>query len=155
MTRINIVDVANLTDQHLFAEYREITRIFALVKVAQDKYSYVQIVKKIPPTYRMGTGHVLFFYDKLAFIEKRYFALRDEVIERKFNITLKDDIVNFRQSIDKRFYQDFVPSKSDIAVNVERIIDKIHAKPNWYKLLGIIIDDHNYCQKLQDLVTSF
>lgn len=148
MTRINVINVTLLTDQHLFAEYREITRIFALVKQACDKYSYVEICKKIVPTYRMSTGHVLFFYDKLAFIENRYFALRDEVLKRGFNITLKDDIVDFRQVIDERFYGDFLPNNADKAVNIERLIEKIHAKPNWYKINGVVIDDKKYCVEL-------
>ena len=65
MTRINLVEVERLTDQHLFAEYREITRIFSLVKQACGKYSQDKILAKIPPTFRLNTGHVLFFYNKL------------------------------------------------------------------------------------------
>lgn len=151
MTRINVIDVTLLTDQHLFAEYREITRLFALVKQACDKHPNDKILAKIPPTYRMRTGHVLFFYDKLDFIEKRYFALRDEVVKRGFNVTLKDDIVHFRQVIDPCFYQDFLPNQSDMAVNIERLLEKIHAKPNWYKMNGKVIDDNHYCQYLTQI----
>lgn len=151
MTRINVIDVNLLTDQHLFAEYREITRIFALVKQACEKYPTADILKKIPPNYRMGTGHVLFFYDKLEFIEKRYFQLRDEVLKRGFKVRLKDDIVAFRTLIEPRFYQDFYPNPTDKAVNIERLLEKIQAKPNWYKMNGIIIDDDDYCQQLQQL----
>lgn len=153
MTRINVLAVEQLTDQHLFAEYREITRIFSLVKQACDKQSHAQILAKIPPTYRMSTGHVLFFYDKLGFIEKRYFALRDEVVKRGFNVTLKDDIVEFRQVIDPCFYQDFQPDNQAVAVNVERIVEKINAKPNWYKMNGQVIDDKDYCQQIMNLAT--
>lgn len=149
MTRINVIAVEQLTDQHLFAEYREITRIFSLVEQACDKQSHEQILAKIPLTYRMSTGHVLFFYDKLAFIEQRYFALRDEVIKRGFNVTLKDDIVEFRQVIDSCFYQDFQPDRQAIAINVERIVEKINAKPNWYKMNGQVINDKDYCHLLK------
>lgn len=152
MTRVNVLDPELLTDQHLFAEYREITRIFALVKQACDKYPHDKILAKIPPTYRLNTGHVLFFYDKLGFIEKRYFALRDEVVKRGFNVTLKDDIVEFRQVIDPCFYQDFQPDRQAIAINIERIVEKINAKPNWYKMNKIGIDDENYCQQLKMLI---
>ena len=34
MTRINTIDPANLTDQHLMAEARELPRVFALVMSA-------------------------------------------------------------------------------------------------------------------------
>lgn len=61
MTRINTILATDLTDQHLFAEYREITRIFALVAAACQKHSVPAILTKIPANYRMGAGHVLFF----------------------------------------------------------------------------------------------
>lgn len=151
MTRVNVLDPELLTDQHLFAEYREITRIFALVKQACDKYPHDKILAKIPPTYRLNTGHVLFFYDKLGFIEKRYFALKNELIKREMNFTDKDSIVEFRGIIDPIFYQDFEPNETDLAVNCERIIEKIVAKPNWYKMNKIVIDDESYCQQLMSL----
>lgn len=151
MTRINLIDVTHLTDQHLFAEYREITRIFSLVKQAQDKHGVAKTLAKIPPTFRLNDGHVLFFYDKLGFIESRYIALRDELLKRGVNITLKDDIIEFRQVIDNQFYQDFTPNQADLAISVERIIEKIGLKPNWYRLNGEIIDDKSYCLKLESL----
>lgn len=73
MTRINVIDVNLLTDQHLFAEYREITRIFSLVKQACEKYPTADILKKIPPTYRMRTGHVLFFMINLSLLKNVIF----------------------------------------------------------------------------------
>lgn len=151
MTRVNIIPVQELTDQHLFAEYREITRLFALVKQACDKYPINTVLKKVVPTYRLSTGHVVFFYDKLDFIERRYFELKDEVLKRGFNITLKDDITEFRQIIDKRFYNDFTPNKNDMAINIDRLIEKIHAKPNWYKIYGQVIDDEQYIKRLEIL----
>lgn len=84
MTRINLIDPKALTDQHLFAEYREITRIFVQVQAALAKYPAQSVLAKIPPSYRLGTGHVLFFYDKLAFIQRCYFMLKDEVLARGF-----------------------------------------------------------------------
>ncbi|UTO05047.1 pyrimidine dimer DNA glycosylase/endonuclease V [Moraxella sp. FZLJ2107] len=149
MTRVNLVAPQQLTDQHLFAEYREITRLFVQVKNALDKYPAKTVLAKIPPTYRLGTGHVLFFYDKLAFIEKRYFLLKDEVLARGFNITPKDDIVDFRQVINARFYQDYTPDMDAVRLSIGRLIEKVVAKPNWYRLYGQLMDDELYCQKLQ------
>lgn len=154
MTRINLIDPKALTDQHLFAEYREITRIFGQVQTALAKYPAKSILAKIPPSYRLGTGHVLFFYDKLAFIQKRYFMLKDEVIARGFNITPKDSIVKYQQSIPEQFYGDYQPTASAVALSVQRLIDKIHAKPNWYRLYGQVIDDQAYCDKLLTLAQS-
>lgn len=152
MTRVNLIDPALLTDQHLFAEYREITRLFALVGNALDKHQADDVIQKIPSDYRLGTGHVLFFYDKLGFIEHRYFALRDEVVARGFKVTLKDDITKFRKIIPERFYQNYAPNKAELALSIGRLIDKIHAKPNWYRMCGVLIDDKDYCQTLQALL---
>lgn len=149
MTRINLIDPKELTDQHLFAEYREITRLFGQVKTALDKHAAATVLAKIPPTYRLGAGHVLFFYDKLAFIEWRYFVLKAEVLARGFNITPKDDIAYFRKLIDGRFYQDYTPDAEAMAASVGRVIEKIHAKPNWYRYYGQVIDDDVYCRRLQ------
>ena len=112
------------------------------------------MLAKIPPLYRLGTGHVLFFYDKLAFIENRYFMLKDEVIARGFNITPKDSIVKYQQSIPEQFYGDYQPTVSAVALSAQRLIDKIHAKPNWYRLYGQVIDDQAYCDKLLTLAQS-
>lgn len=151
MTRVNVIEPSLLTDQHLFAEYREITRIFALVKNAQDKHGIQKTLQKIPPSFVMGTGHVLFFYDKLDFIEKRYHKLKDCVLQRGFDITLKDSIIDFRTQIAPIFYQDYMPNCVDIEKNCTRLIEKIRQRPNWYRLHGDVIDDNAYIARLQTL----
>lgn len=155
MTRVNLIDVALLTDQHLFAEYREITRVLVLALQAGQKHSFASIKSKIPTTYRLNTGHVLFFYDKLAFIERRYFALRDELLKRQVNITLKDSIVDYRQQIDMQFYGDFKPTQTDVSINIDRIIEKIIIKPNWYRHCGELIDDHKYQEQLKQYLLTY
>ncbi|MFC0820734.1 pyrimidine dimer DNA glycosylase/endonuclease V [Moraxella marmotae] len=152
MTRVNLIDPDLLTDQHLFAEYREITRIFVLVQRACQKHRLADILKKVPDSYRLGTGHVCFFYDKLAFVERRYFLLKAELQRRQYQFTPKDDIVNFRQQIDGRLYQDFQPQAADVALSVSRLFDKIADKPNWYRWHGDVIDDEQYCQQLRRLM---
>lgn len=69
MTRINLVPVEELVDKHLVAEKHEITRVLALAR------------NHNPPTYRMGTGHVTFFYNKIGFIVSRYHELCKEMLE--------------------------------------------------------------------------
>lgn len=56
MTRVNLVPVKELYDQHLLAEHREIKRIPNLIK--QWKYNFVWQPKK----YKLWSGHVKFFY---------------------------------------------------------------------------------------------
>lgn len=61
MTRVNIIPVQELTDQHLFAEYREITRLFALVKQACDKYPINKVLKKSYQLIGLAQGTLCFF----------------------------------------------------------------------------------------------
>ena len=135
MTRINVVPIEELTDQHLFAEYREITRLFPLSLKAnergfkQDVYEYV-----------LGTGHVKFFYDKLGFIEIRYFKLKEELLLRGYNITLKDDIVHYRKLIPD-MYNDYVPTVEAIKLSRARIQEKLDKRPDFYTKYGKKIKD--------------
>lgn len=86
MTRINAtIPPAKLCDQHLVAEYREILRTIALAtKKPVDE-------KKLPVKFTLGTGHVLFFYNKLKYIHKRFDSLRAELIRRGFEANMEYD----------------------------------------------------------------
>ena len=57
MTRINTIPPQELCDKHLMAEIREITRIPNTIKTGKA------IIANIPDTFRLGSGHVKFFYD--------------------------------------------------------------------------------------------
>ena len=83
MTRINIVPVEELMDQHLIAEYREITMIPAsLARTLSSKNGLDY--KKIPKSYTLNKGHVYFFYDKGFYLSKRYKLLVIEMKKRGF-----------------------------------------------------------------------
>ena len=62
MTRINIIPVEDLTDQHLMAEYREIFMIGPALQKSLQSESWNS--NKIPNKFTLGKGHVMFFYDK-------------------------------------------------------------------------------------------
>ena len=60
MTRINIgVSPNELIGKHLLAEHREIKRIPNCIK--KGRYKMIGI----PDKFKLGTGHVKFFYNKL------------------------------------------------------------------------------------------
>lgn len=81
MTRINSgVEPYELSRQHLLAELREIKRIPNAVK--NGRYS----LKNIPENFKLGTGHVTFFYDKLGYLLHRYTKLRLEAVKRGYNV---------------------------------------------------------------------
>lgn len=61
MTRINLIAPAELCDQHLLAEHRELTRIPNAV--AKRKFSLLGQ----PEDYKLGTGHVRFFLTSSSF----------------------------------------------------------------------------------------
>lgn len=116
MTRINVVPVSNLPDKFLMAEYREITRVYRLVW----KQQLSNKTPKIPDSYRLGTGHVTFFYDKLLFINKRYLELTKELYERNFNISpIGIDILIL--GLDSNWFNDYTPTTEAIAINQERL----------------------------------
>lgn len=77
MTRINCIPPSELTNKHLVAEYRELPRIFRLARSPYPKEPW-------PKTYTLGKGHVKFFYDKLAYLEQRFYQLVEEMISRGY-----------------------------------------------------------------------
>ena len=67
MTRINVgIPPAELVNQHLIAEHREIKRIPNCI--AKGKYS----MEGIPDKFKLGTGHVKFFYNKLLYLKNKH-----------------------------------------------------------------------------------
>ena len=130
MTRINLVPVWELADQHLIAEWRELPRIFGLVKKKLDEGKPIIISEN----YTMGTGHVRFFYDKLLFLQKRHQALVKEAQKRGFKITLTKKIS--LKSFPKEYCQDFIPSELDLKISQQRILEKLQAKPGFYTFYG-------------------
>lgn len=81
MTRINCVPPAELCGKHLVAEYRELPRVFALVRAAiarRERFVHVD-------RYTLGKGHVRFFYTRLAWLAGRQAALIAEMVHRGYS----------------------------------------------------------------------
>ena len=120
MTRINAgVPPAELTGPHLLAEHREIKRVPNLIK--KGKYSMVGQ----PSEFKMGAGHVKFFYDKLLYLEKRYKALYEECLKRGYNVT---NYLEAWQDVPKELYNDYTPTPEGIALIRERIELRLSTK---------------------------
>jgi len=131
MTRINIILVSELYDQHLIAEYREITMVpAALKRTLNSKKGLDQ--SKIPINYTLNKGHVYFFYNKGKYLFKRYQQIIVEMKKRGFNPNVKrkfpKDIF-----INNNLYNDWEPSLEDFKIIRERVESKIKARPNWYR----------------------
>ena len=116
---------------HLRGEYKEIVRVFGLVRKAQEsginKYNF-KTKKKVPEEYTLGTGHVLFFYNKLNYVLKRYNELTTEMINRGFK---PNPVPNeaLLENIDSSWINDYSPTPEAISLNRQRIKDRTN--PNW------------------------
>lgn len=119
MTRINLVPPEELCDQHLLAEHRELTRIPNAV--AKGKYH----LKGQPAEYKLGEGHVRFFFNKLAFLKKRYDALHAECKARGFNVQY---IWNETLPDDPSLWLDYEATEDALQINRERIQERMPLK---------------------------
>lgn len=123
MTRINVVPVSELSNLHLLAEYRELPRIFGLARKAFNSGK----LKAIPDTYRMGTGHVTFFYDKLLYCFKRQQALVAELERRGYRLT-HNKPETLLDGAPIQLMNDYNPTESALAINRQRIADRNNAR---------------------------
>lgn len=122
MTRVNLVDPQLLQTKHLVAEYRELPRIFALIRKAQERGESPHDLRN-PKIYTLGTGHVRFFYNKAAWLVDRQKKLIAECIAREINIqyTETDHLLN---GIDQKWCNNWLPTKEEININIARINDR-------------------------------
>jgi len=137
MTRINLVRVEDLADQHLFAEWREIKMIAPAAKRSLLAQPVVKIYDKISPHYTLNTGHVTFFYNKLPFLTDRFDKLTEELLQRGVDITpfnfMTEDYSKVYNAIAQIEWQ---PTKQDIQVNIDRIAQRLNERPSWYRYYG-------------------
>ena len=122
MTRINLVPPSELCDQHLLAEHRELTRIPNTI--ARGKFS----LDGQPSEYKLGAGHVKFFFDKLTFLQRRYALLHAECLARGFNVINKwpDDLPS-----DATLWRDYEATEQALSINRARIQERMPAKPRF------------------------
>lgn len=139
MTRVNLLPPELLTDQHLFAENREIKMVPAALRRSLNSRAKVQVLKSIPSTFTLNTGHVTFFYDKMSFLKQRYLSLYAECIKRGYN--LGPSVENLFD-LDAMWCSDYNPRHSDKTVSAQRIVDRINMKPKWYKMNGRELSDN-------------
>ena len=131
MTRINIISVEELFDQHLIAEYREITMVPAALKRTLKSKKGLD-VSRINSKYTLNKGHVYFFYNKGKYLNKRYKKIINEMIKRGFNPDLKRKFET-EIFIKNNLYEDWTPKLEDFKIIRERIELKIQQKPSWYR----------------------
>ena len=116
MTRINVgIPPAELVNQHLIAEHREIKRIPNCI--AKGKYN----MEGIPDKFKLGTGHVKFFYNKLLYLKNRYISLYDECIKRGFNV---QNYIAAWDNVPEELMNDYKVEDNDIKIIKQRIDER-------------------------------
>lgn len=113
MTRINAsIKPQELPTKLLLAELREIKRIPNIIHKAK--------IDNLPNKFKLGTGHVKFFYDKGKYTLKRYHQLRNEAIKRNCNV---QDFSNAWNNYPKELMNDWIPENWVRDLLIKRIND--------------------------------
>ena len=124
MTRISVaVRGSELCDAHLIKERIEILRIPNAIKQGKAKV----VLSKIPNTFTLGTGHVIFFYPRLKYLHNRYNELTQECIKRNFNVTDYSDAFD---GLPENLYNDYEEKTQDRKILVERINERLTGMKN-------------------------
>ncbi len=121
MTRVNVVPVTELCDQHLLAEHREITRI---------PNSALRLRDVVIDDYTLGTGHVLFFKRRLGYLLNRYIALHRECKRRGFNVEFNWP-VNLTVALPGDYWRNYRPTANALKINRARIAARMPVNPRF------------------------
>lgn len=117
MTRINVIPVCELSDQHLIAEYHELPRV-----LKQDIN-----IADAPEKYCLGKGHVKWAKRYSKYCVNRFERILNEMRYRGFLTHY------FCAFADVSKYNPYDPTPEDIELNRQRIREKYQTKPNWYR----------------------
>lgn len=160
MTRINLVHPTELTDQHLMAESREIKMVDrALTRslkaswqkrydIHEDsdraaKEAVADVINRIPRKFTLNTGHVMFFYDKGAYLRKRLDDIMEELEYRGYERTGGADFdVNGIFTTYPELNGDYTPTEEALALVRSRIGYRVSEKPQWYRYYGQPLTDY-------------
>lgn len=117
MTRVNIVPVEELSDQHLIAEYNELPRCLKKKVNLNDA----------PIKYVLGKGHVKWAQNHCNFTFNRFIQIIKEMEYRGFNHNYgTEGLIHFNNN-------DYIVTVEDINLNRSRIKERYNVKPNWYR----------------------
>lgn len=122
MTRINVgIPPKELCRQHLLAEAREIKRVPNVVTKGKVN------LKGQPDNFKLGTGHVKFFYTRLGYLKKRYEEIYAECLIRGYNVTYFGDAWN---NVPAHLMGDYEPTDEDRKLVMERIEERLKEMKN-------------------------
>lgn len=125
MTRINCVPVTTLTNKHLMAEYKEITRPFTKMR---KRIESGNLNFDIPSKYTLGAGHETFFFNKLRYVALRRKQLYVELLAREVKVSdqlfsdVQQDITDF--FMHTPFWNNWQPTPDDMYKNMARLVHR-------------------------------
>lgn len=122
MTRVNCIPVSELTARHLVAEYRELPRLYAL---AAGAYARGETPLDHPTEYRLGAGHVRFFYSRIGFVIKRHRQLIAEMKRRGYSPSY--DVV-VAPELPQSWMRNWRPTAQAQAINRARIAERLRGE---------------------------
>ena len=137
MTRINVVPVTELCDQHLLAEHRELTRIPNGILSGKLQVHY----DDRPTQYTLGKGHVKFFTNKLNWLWDRYQSITRECDARGFFVLYKWPICPtdsdcyfgvIEQPNGDEYDREYLVTEEDLALNRARIQERWPKNARYY-----------------------
>ena len=131
MTRINLVQPDELSNQHLVAEYREIFMVGSSLQRSLRSLNWDKTKQTLPEEFTLNVGHVKFFYNKGEYLHKRYLELAKEMSRR--GMKPDKDRKFKREQWPDELYNDWQPKDKDLIIIRERIREKIAQNPDWYK----------------------
>ena len=131
MTRINLINPSELSDQHLIAEYREIFMVGSALRRSMKSKKWKDSKGNLPKEFTLNIGHVKFFYNKGKYLHKRYLDLIEEMQSRGMNPDLRRKFKRSQWPND--LYKDWKPTNKDFQIVRNRIKEKIDQKPSWYR----------------------
>lgn len=119
MTRINSgIHPRELPDKLLLAEHREIKRIPNCI--AKGKFNLLNV----PDKFKLGKGHVSFFYNKLGYLAKRYEALFIECLKREFNVSFYGAAFADCEDSHPELFGEYEETTNDRKIIIERIRER-------------------------------
>ena len=77
----------------------------------------------IPERFKLGTGHVKFFYNKLLYLKNRYVKLYNECVNRGFNV---QNYIGAWDNVPEELMNNYKPTYKDRLIIQERINEKLN-----------------------------
>lgn len=119
------INPKNLTDEHLFAESRELKMLSSLYERVGDNSR-----NKVPKEFTLGKGHVLFFLYKPAYTWHRYDDVLSECYKRGFNV--KDEHYRWNVYQKSKCLEQYTETGKEADIVRQRIVERIQNSPKEY-----------------------